>query len=306
MRLVPHYPRQVWTAALKGAFGQLDEKNLTLIAAGVAFYSLLSLFPAITALVSVWGVFADPVEIESQLTLLSQLAPQTAYELIAGQVAALVNAPPSALSWAGAASLVLALWSARAGVGAMTRGLNAVYGEKNRSGLGEIAVSLALTVLLLLLTAAVLALLVVLPVVLAFIPIGFLAELLVRSAKWAVAIGLIVLSLGIVYRIAPNRRAARVPWLSPGALLATGVWAVASLGFTVYLERFASYNEVYGSLGAVIALLMWFFISALVVLLGAAVNAELERHTKVDSTVGRPRPIGERGAEAADTYLPVE
>ncbi|WP_172330576.1 YihY/virulence factor BrkB family protein [Mangrovicoccus sp. HB161399] len=306
MGLLPHYPRDVWKASLKGAFGQIDERNLSLIAAGVAFYSLLSLFPAITALVSVWGVFADPVEIEAQLSLLSQLAPQTAYELIAGQVAALVNAPPSALSWAGAVSLVLALWSAKAGVGAMTRGLNAVYGEKNRSGFGDIAVSLMLTVMLLVLTASVLALLVVLPVILAFIPIGFLAEMAVRAAKWLVAIGLIVLSLGIIYRIAPNRRAARVPWLSPGALLATAVWAVASVGFTVYLERFASYNEVYGSLGAVIALLMWFFISALVVLLGAAVNAELERHTREDSTVGRPRPIGERGAEAADTYLPVK
>ncbi|MBE3638419.1 YihY/virulence factor BrkB family protein [Mangrovicoccus algicola] len=306
MTLLPRYKAGMWRAALTGAFAQLDEKNLTLIAAGVAFYSLLSLFPAITALVSVWGVFADPVRIESQLSLLQQFAPETAYELIAGQVASLVNAPPSALSWAGAVSLVVALWSAKAGVGALTRGLNAVYGEKNRSGMRDIAVSLALTALLLLLTAAVLALLVVLPLVLALLPVGALAEILVRLAKWVVAIGLIVLSLGLVYRIGPNRRSARVAWLSPGALLATLVWTAASVGFTFYLERFASYNEVYGSLGAVIALLMWFFISALVVLLGAAVNAELERHTLQDSTVGRSRPIGQRGAEAADTYMPVE
>ncbi|WP_138469395.1 YihY/virulence factor BrkB family protein [Poseidonocella sp. HB161398] len=304
MVLLPRSRKAVWLAALGGALAQIDRRNLGLIAAGVAFYSLLSLFPAITALVSVWAVFADPLDIQPQLALLSRLIPTAAYELVAGQVAALVSAPPAALSWAGGVSLFVALWSARAGVGALTRGLNTVYGEQNRRGLGEFASALVLTLLLLGLTAAVLALMVLLPVVLSQIPVSFLAETLLRVAKWSIATGLVLLSLGLLYRVGPNRRAARVPWLSPGALTATALWAIASLGFTFYLEHFAALSRLYGSLGAVVALQIWFFISALSVLFGAALNAELERRTAEDSTIGRPRPLGQRGAEAADTYLP--
>ena len=306
MAVLPEAPRAVWLASLAGAWNRMDEKNLSLIAAGMAFYSLLSLFPAITALVSIWGIFANPVAIQDQMTVLEDVAPQAAYDIIAGQVQALVAAPPSALTWAGALAVALALWSARAGVGALMRGLNAVYDEHNHAGLRQIAKELALTVMLVALAAVFALLLIVVPVVLTFVPLGPLANVLLRLAQWAVLVVMVMATLGLVYRLAPNRRPARMAWLSPGAMLAAAVWTLASLAFTLYLERFASYNEVYGSLGAVIAMLMWFFLSAHVVLLGASVNAELERRTLEDSTIGRDRPIGERGAVVADTYLPVK
>lgn len=303
---MPGKTLDVWWAVLKAIALQIEQRNLPLIAAGVAFFSLLSLFPTITALVSIWSVFADPAELNDQLGGLEQIAPEDAYRLIEAQLQRLASAPPTALSWTGALALLLGLWSARAAVGALTRGLNTVYGEANRKGLRHLATMMVLTVALLVTSAVFIALLVILPVALSFLPLGSNAEAAIRIAKWLVMVAMLIGMLGLIYRRAPNRRAARIPWVSPGAIVATAIWIITSAAFTVYLENFGNYNEVYGSLGAMIALLIWFFITALAVLLGGAMNAELERHTKIDSTVGRPRPLGQRGATAADTYLPVK
>lgn len=259
----------------------------------------------ITALVSVWGIFADPMVIQTELQDARAMLPGPAYDIIYNQISQLISAPQSALTWAGFVSLSLALWSAKAGVGALTKGLNAVYGEQNRKGLRHIAVVLMLTMALIAISGVFALLLVVLPVALNLVPLGFAAEATIRLLKWLVLMGMLILALGLVYRVAPNRRGARVAWLTPGAAVATVAWTAVSAAFSVYLENFASYNETYGSLGAVIALLMWFFLSALVVLFGAALNAELERRSQEDSTIGQSRPIGERGAKAADTFVAV-
>lgn len=304
MTVWPDKKPATWVAILKATMKTVDDRNLPLIAAGVAFYSLLSLFPTITAAVSVWGLFANPVAIEEQLDGLSASVPAGAFDIIETQVQRLAAAPSDTLTWAGVLAMVLALWSARAAIAALIRGLNAIYEERHRKGLKRVFRALTLTFLLVFMTTIFVAIMVVAPVLIAFAPLGPLAETALRALKWLVILVMLLVSLGLIYRLAPNRKAARVPWVSPGAVLATGLWTIASAALSLYLENFGNYNEIYGSLGAVIALLMWFFVSAFVVLLGAAVNAQLERHTKEDSTVGPPKPLGARGAVVADTYVP--
>jgi membrane protein len=293
----------VWWSVAKRVWAQLDEMNLMLIAAGIAFYGMLALFPAFAAVVALWGLFADPAEVLPQLAYYRQVIPSDAYDLLAGQLEALASTGSQALGWASAFSFGVALWSTRAGVAALMMGMNAVYRERNRQGLALYGSALILTVSLVIVALTAIAAVIVTPLVMAFIPLGPVAGLALELARWVLAILVLLLGAGIVYRYGPNRRGARVAWITPGSVLAVACWGLASWAFGVYLAEFGNYNEVYGSIGAVVALLMWLFISAFLLLLGGAINAELERHTLPDSTVGPPKPLGERGAQAADTFI---
>lgn len=292
--------RRLWRA-LKGVVTLIGEKNLNLIASGIGFYGILATFPAIAALIALWGFVADPALVADQVSQFTQLLPDEVANLLTARVAQLVAADSTTLGWAGIISVALALWSARAGIGALIIGLNAVYGERNRGGLRHYLVAFTLTGCLVLLALACFAALVVAPIVLAFLPLGFLGTLVAETLRWVVAIGTVLLALGLLYRYAPNRRrVARAGWITPGAIVATVLWAAATWGFTVYLQNFANYNKIYGSLGAVIVLLLWLYLSAFVCLLGAALNAELELHQRKDTTRGPARPMGKRGAFVAD------
>lgn len=290
----------VWPA-LKGVWTLIGEKNLNLIASGIGFYGILATFPAIAALVALWGFVADPALVAAQVSQFTQLLPAEVANLLTARVTELVAADTATLGWAGLISVALALWSARAGVAAVIVGLNAVYGERNRGGVRHILVAFTLTGCLILLALACFAALVVAPIVLSFLPLGFLATLAAETLRWTVAIGTVMLALGLLYRYAPNRRGmARAGWITPGAISATVLWAVATWGFTVYLQNFANYNKIYGSLGAVIVLLLWLYLTAFVCLLGAALNAELELQQRKDTTRGPAKPMGQRGAFVAD------
>ncbi|MBO6602666.1 MAG: YihY/virulence factor BrkB family protein [Roseicyclus sp.] len=305
MKIVPRHRWPVWWAVSKRVFAQIDRKNLGLISAGVAFYGILAIFPAITAVIAIWGLIGDPRAIMPQLEAFRAILPEDVFTLLGDQISALASASTDSLGLATILSILLALWSTRAGVAALMRGMNAVYDERNRRGLAHYASAFGLTVALILVALISIASVVVTPFVLAILPLGTLAALALEVVRWLVAIGVLLAGTGLVYRYGPNRRGARLPWITPGAVLAVTIWAAASAGFSLYLSNFGNYNEVYGSIGAVIALLIWLFISGFLLLLGAAFNAELERHTKMDSTVGPDRPIGERGAVVADTYKEV-
>ncbi|MEB8387811.1 YihY/virulence factor BrkB family protein [Rhodobacteraceae bacterium KMM 6894] len=299
----PHYGFAVWWSVAKRVFKMIDEKRLVLIAAGIAFFGILALFPAIAAIIALWGIIGDPQSILPLIQQYDFLFPAEVFSLISTQISALATADEGQLGWASILSILLALWSARAGVTALIQGMNAVYDESNRKGLRQYLAAIGLTLALVFVALTAIAAIVVTPVIMAFVPLGAFAQLLVEAIRWLVAVGILLAGAGLVYRYGPNRRAARLAWITPGAMLAVGLWTIASIGFSIYLANFGTYNEVYGSLGAVIALLMWLFISGFLLLIGGAVNSELERHTQPDSTVGPPRPIGERGAAAADTYL---
>lgn len=268
--------------AILAVFRRVGQRNVGLISAGVAFFAILAIFPGLAAVISLFGFLADPVVIRDQLVLLQDFAPPEAYLLLDAQVNALLDAPQSTLGWTTLISTTAALWSARAGVGALQRGLNAIYGGKTRSGFWQVVSAVGLTFALVGVVLVALLSVIVVPVVVSYLPVGPLSGLVLSVLPSAVALGVMVWGLGLVYRYGPNLgagafRRATARKTTPGIVLAVILWAVASIGFSVYLTNFGTYNEVYGSIGAVIALLMWFYIGAFVVLLGACLNAEMDR-----------------------------
>lgn len=261
---------------LNGIWTAIGERNLGLVSAGVAFFTFLALFPAVAALIALLGFLADPVIIEPQLDLLADFVPQDAYGLLFDQIMRLVSANDSTLGWASILSTLLALWSARRGVSALLQGLNAIHGARNRGGVRHAAIALMLTFALICVgIVAILAMLVV-PIIFAFIPLGPYAALGLAAARWITGLAVVVLGIALVYRYGPNLPQ-RPRWFSQGLFIAIVFWASLSVGFSQFLANFGNYNEIYGSIGAVIALLMWFYLSAWVVLLGAVVNVELMR-----------------------------
>ena len=284
----------IFFKALVASLRVIGEKNVALIAAGVAFYGMLSLFPALAALIAVLGLISDPVVVVAQLEEMRGLLPDDVYEIINRQVTSLVTTSSGTLGWAGAVSLAVALWTARAGVSAMMIGLNTVYDEPNRKSAWHYLRSFLLTIALVLVGIVALLTVVVAPVVLAFFRLDDFTVMLIDLLGWCIAIAVLFAGVGMLYRFGPNRQSARLPWVTSGAVLAVVSWALVSIGFSYYVANFGNYNQVYGSIGAVIAMLVWLWLSSFLVLLGAAFNAQIELRTLEDSTVGRDRPMGER------------
>jgi len=278
-----------------------DKSNLGLISAGVAFYALLSVFPALAAMIAIWGLVADPQTIADQIGFAERLLPQGAFAVLESQVASVVQQTASTLQLTGLISIAVALWTARNGVASLIRGLNAVYREGHRASvIMRYTLAIGLTLLLIVVALVAVAAVVMLPILLALLALPFGLELLISAVKWLILMGVVLFSIGLLYRWGPNRRPAQVPWLSPGSVFAVLAWAAGSIAFSLYLRNFGALNEVYGSIGAVVALLLWFYLSAYIVLFGALLNAELELQTGHDTTVGAARPAGERDAYVAD------
>lgn len=256
----------------------MDRLNLSLIAAGVGFFAMLALFPTVAAIVLLWSLVADPSQINAILGVAEEVIPPEVYAMVSGQVAGVINAGSGGrLGWSALLSLVVALWSARAGVSALIRGLNAAYDIGHRpSILRRYMADIGVTLTICGLTFVAIAAAVIAPVLIAVLPLGPLATLAAELTRWVVAVGVVMITLGVVYRFGPNRRGRRPKWITPGAIVATVLWMAVSVGFTIYVANFAHYNEVYGSLGAAVALLMWFYLSAYVVLMGGALNAAIE------------------------------
>ncbi|ANK81165.1 MAG: hypothetical protein TEF_10415 [Rhizobiales bacterium NRL2] len=295
------FGRDDWSSILSRVKDRIGQDNLSLIAAGVAFFAMLALFPAIAALVGFYGFFADPADVEPLLAMAGNFLPETVLSVLEEQVRSLTRGEGAAVGLAAILSLGVAIWSARAGVLALVTGLGVIYRENGRRGLlREILVSLTLTALLIVVGVVALAAVVLTPVVLNLFNFGAVGEWLAAILRWPIALGALFAALAILYRHGPCRRKARLIWVAWGVVAAVVLWAVGSALFSVYVANFASYNETYGSIGAVIALLMWLYVSAFVVLLGALLSAEMEHQTQADTTIGHPRPVGERGAYMAD------
>lgn len=265
-------------AGLLRLYRRTEQRELGLIAAGVAFFGFLAIFPAIAAVIALWGFAYDPAVIRTQLEVLSQVLPEDAYVLVEQQVNVLLGATSRQLGWATALSTAFALWSARAGVAALIRGLNAIHGYPNRSGAGHQLRALVVTVVLVGLALAAMLSTVLLPVLFAFLPLGNRELSLLHLANMAVGLALPVLGVGLAYRLGPNHTTAgRRGFLSVGLVVAVTLWMAAAWAFAAYLASFGSFNRVYGSIGAVAAFLMWLYLSSYAVLLGAAVDAERRR-----------------------------
>ncbi|MFT7107901.1 MAG: membrane protein [Yoonia sp.] len=259
--------RAVWTTA--------GEKQLGLIAAGVAFFGFFGIFPGIAAVIAIFGLVADPIVIAEQLSLMEGIIPPDAYGLIALQINRLILAPTQALGWATGVSIALALWSCRAGVGALIGGLNAIAGQRTRNSILQMIVALFLTFALVSLAIVALTVVVVVPIGLAFIPVANSTAWLLEGIRWVIALLVLLMGLSLLYRFGPARIGGRGRWITVGAVVVVILWVAASAGLSFYLTNFASFNEVYGSIGAVIGLLLWLYVSAYLILLGAALNVEV-------------------------------
>ncbi|WP_134726356.1 YihY/virulence factor BrkB family protein [Paracoccus luteus] len=278
--------RSSWMTVLKRTATEFGKDRVTSVAGGVTFFALLALFPAITALVSLYGRVADPATISDNLAMLNRILPESAIDLVAGQVTAIASAPKTALSIAGIISILVALWSANGGMKALIEALNIAWFETEKRGFIKLnVVSLAMTLGAIVGIIVMLGVITVLPAVLEAVLAGSAAETVMKLLRWPLMAGLLLAGLAVIYRFGPSKDDPAWQWISPGAILATVGLLVASLLFSWYAANFANYNETYGSLGAAIAMMMWLWIAAIVVLTGAELNSEVERQIKIENGV---------------------
>jgi membrane protein len=298
-------PARGWWDVLVRIKGRMGRDRLSIIAAGVAFYALMSIFPALVALVALYGLAFNPDQVTEHMQALGGMLPQQAADIVLGQLSGLTQTSGAALGAGAIIGVLLALWSASAGMRTIMEALNVAYAEDEKRGtLRFYGTALVLTLAALLGALIVIGLLVVVPLAAKALGLGQTAEAIASLARWPVVAIAMMFGLAILYRYAPSREEPRWQWVSHGALLATVLWIIGSALFSLYVSKFANYNATYGSAAAVVILLTWFLMSAYVVLIGAEINAESERQTRKDTTTGPQQPLGRRGAYAADTVGP--
>lgn len=298
-------PRAGWLDIATRVWNRMGAIHVGLLAAGVAFYGLLSLFPAITASVAVLGLIFEPARILELSQWLLATLPEAAGELIEGQLTEVSAAGNGSLGLAALLSTAIALWSASKAMDSLVQGMNVIYEEEDQRGFVKTKlVTLGLTFSLILGLGILFAIIAAVPAVLSFFGAteGWTdAALLLR---WPAAFLIGVIGISLLYRYGPDRRLAKWRWITPGAALGCTLWVAGTFGFSAYVQSFGSYNETFGTLAGVIVLLTWMWLSAYVLFLGAELDAEMEAQTRRDSTVGPDRPMGRRGAQKADTLGP--
>jgi membrane protein len=300
-RVPTDIPWPGWKDILWRVYDGISRHRILAVAGSVVFYSLLAIVPAITAFVSFYGLFFSFGTINDHLSIVAGVVPPSAYDIIQDQITRIVSKSDGKLSLAFALSVVIAIWSANAGMKALFDGLNIVYDEEEKRGFVKLNLeSLAFTAAAIVTLLLAITVVVVFPLILAFVGWRLNGTVLTLT-RWPALFIVVMIGLSLIYRFGPSRREAKWRWLSVGSVFATFTWLAASLLFSWYLSNFANYNATYGSLGAVIGLMTWMWLSAIVVLLGAELNAEIEHQTARDSTVGSEKPLGMRGAVMADT-----
>ncbi|NLG78136.1 MAG: YihY/virulence factor BrkB family protein [Xanthomonadaceae bacterium] len=294
-------PKRGWLDIAMRVKAEVSKDNVSLIAAGLALYALLAIFPALTAAVSIYGLFASPQQMADHLQSFQGVMPGQATQILEGQMQTLAQQRQT-LSIGLVFGVLLALWSARKGMVAIMAATNVAYDEREERGFfKQILVSLAFTLGAVLAFLLVVLLVVAVPIALELVPLGDFAQTVIMVVRWALLWLIAVFGMAIVYRFAPDRHEPKWKWLSWGSAIAATLWLVGSLLFAIYARSSASYGETYGALGGVVVLLLWFYLTGYSLVLGAEINSEMERQTKEDTTSGPRKPMGEREAHAADT-----
>lgn len=293
-------PKRGWKDILTRTKESMAEDDLSIVAAGVAFYVFLGLIPALGAVISIWGLLADPITVQEQISAMAGVLPGDVVNILEEQMTRIASQPAGALT-ATLIGILLALWSGAKAMKAVMVALNITYGEKETRGFIKLnATALALTFAGVIGFIVAIGVVVALPIILSKIGLDDATATVLSLARWPFLALFAMFGLSILYRYGPNRKAARWRWVSWGAFLGTVVWIAVSAGFSFYVSNFGSYNKTYGSLAAVVVLMLWFMISAYVVLLGSELNAELEHQTARDTTIGPEQPRGHRQARMSD------
>jgi len=291
-----------WKDILWRIYASVNDNRLLAVAAGVVFYSLLAIFPAVAAFVSLYGLIADASTIDAHLSLASGILPAGGVDILHEQITKLEAKSGAKLSLGFMTGLGVALWSANAGMKAIIDALNVVYDEKEKRSFVKLnLVSLLFTFVAILSLMVALTAVIIAPIIFSMVGLSTFFSLAIVVLRWPLLLILATVALAAIYRYGPSRREARWQWLSVGSIAAATGWLIGSLLFSWYIANFGAYNATYGSLGAAVGMMMWMWISAIVILLGAELNAEIEHQTARDSTVGSEKPLGRRGAVMADT-----
>lgn len=290
-----------WWAAAQRTWVSSHKDNVSVVAAGVAFFSLIAVFPLISAAISIFSYFADPGDVDDITQTVKALMPGQAFDVIQNQIVTVLDAPNQALGLGIFISLSVAVFSAGAGIRAMMRAMNIAYEEtEKRNFFLFYAYAILMTLGSFIFIWLSLLVIVGVPAALNFINLTDTAEMVARYLPWVVLVMVFGFSVGVMYRFGPSRRPARKRWIFPGIFFATMAWLFISYGFSKFVAEFGNYNATYGSLSAVVILLVWLWLTANVIIIGAELNSELERQTIVDTTRGPLRALGQRGATMAD------
>jgi membrane protein len=294
-------PARGWIQVVKRGWREAKADQVPLLAAGVAFYAFMAIFPALIAIVSIYGLFADPSTIANQLNSLTATLPDEAAQIITDQVTAL-STRRQTLGISLVLSLLIALWSASAGTSNLLTAINVAYNEEEKRGfVKKRLMALGLTVAAIIFMVIILGLVAVLPPLLKVVFETGALRWVLQIVGWLIVVVLVPAALALLYRLAPDRDAPRMKWASVGAVVATLIWLAASIGFSIYTSTFGNYAKTYGVFAGVVVLLLWLWLTMYAILLGAEINAESEQQTIADTTKGEEEPLGERGAVKADS-----
>ena len=270
-----------WKTVFLRVKDEIGENNVSIVSAGVAFYAFLAVFPALAALVSIYGLAMDPQSIQNQLSQISDMMPQQAYDILKNQLQGLTEKPGSALGWSMAIGILFSLWSANKGTKSLFTGVDIAYDTDNDRGfIKQNALTLAFTFGAIVLLIISMALIVAWPALVNQIGLPPVVETLISWGRWLLLALILIWFLGMVYKYAPDKMTPKFRWVLPGALLATFLWLIASWGFSFYVSKFGSYGEMYGSISAVVVMLLWLFITSFIILLGAELNSEIEKYLR--------------------------
>lgn len=293
-------PKQGWKEIALRVKSQVTQDRVSMVAASVAFFAMLAIFPAMIALVLLYGLVSDPMDVQAHLMGMSSILPDEASAVLETQLRAIVGGSERDIGLGFAASIVGALWAASRGMRALITAMNIAYGERERRGFVErkfAALGLTLTAILFVSIAVFVA--AALPAVFELVGLGGLTQTVLNVTRWPVLAFLAMVGLSFVYRYAPARHPVKWRWVTWGSAIATLVWLLGTAGFSFYVANFGNYNKTYGTLGGVIVLMLWFYLTSYAVILGAEINAELEQQTARHARA-HPEPLGLRGAEMAD------
>jgi membrane protein len=295
-------PRSGWFQIVKRAWKESKRDSVPLLSAGVAFYAFLALVPTLIAVVLIYGLVSDPDDVAEQMESFGSALPSSAEDLLSEQMTTLANASDRSLSVGLVLALGFALWSASSGMSNLITAVNVAYDEEIKRGfVKNRALALGMTVGAIVFVVVAVALVAAIPVVLDALDVPGWVEAVAEVGRWLGLVVVVLIALALLYRWAPDRDSPKFRWLSIGAIVATVLWVVASIGFSIYVDSFGSYGKTYGSLAGVIVLLLWLWLGAYATLLGAEINAEMEQQTIKDTTKGEPRPLGQRDAVKADS-----
>ncbi len=291
-----------WKDTLYRIKDKVEDNRLSLISAAMSYFAFLAFVPAVSSIVLIYAWISDPAEISQHIATVGSFIPNDFQEILRQQLTTLASTAESTLRFSAIGALLFSLYSSSKACGAIIEAMNIIHEEKEERGFIKLnLISIALTFLGVLLSVVATLVVIALPALIGNFEFGDMIETVVAAVSWIVLLTFFSSYLAIIYRFGPCRKKPKWRWVSWGAVIASVFWALGSLGFSLYAAKFGDFNKTYGSLGAMIVLLVWFYISSFVILMGAEINAELEHQTTKDTTTGPPRPMGEREAFMADT-----